>query len=295
MRWKRVDNPDVEDRRREGGGVGGMGGLPVPMGKLGGGGGLIALLVVLFLVFGRGLFGGGDGSSGLSPFDPFPQAPAPGSSSGVEASDDALEFVKVVSKDAQDFWTTQFERAGKSYDRASVVVFSSGTQSGCGPASSATGPFYCPLDERVYLDLGFFQTLSRQFSAPGDFAQAYVVAHEIAHHVQKRLGIEPEVRRRQQEDPGSANELSVRMELQADCLAGVWAHSLATGQSGNLVLEDGDVEEGLGAAAAVGDDRLGARSPESWTHGSSELRVKWFRRGLETGDASSCDSFSGDL
>jgi predicted metalloprotease len=143
----------------------------------------------------------------------------------------------------------------------------------------------------VYLDVGFFEVLAKRLGAPGDFAQAYVIAHEVGHHVQHVLGIEPEVRRLQQEEPGSANELSVRMELQADCLAGVWGHSTYT----RGLLESGDMEEGIGAASAVGDDRLGARSPESWTHGSAELRVKWFTAGFESGDAGACDTFEGDL
>jgi uncharacterized protein len=304
VRWKRVDNPDVLDERGQGGATGGSGrrggGLPfpIPAGRAGGGGGLILLVVVLFLVFGRGLLGGGDGSSGISPIDPFPGASAPTGPAETPEGDTALELVKAVSKDAQDFWAAQFERAGKEYDRAGVVVFSSGTQTGCGPASSSTGPFYCPADQRVYLDLSFFRELAGRFGAPGDFAQAYVVAHELGHHVQRLLGIEGEVRQRQQSDPSSANELSVRMELQADCLAGVWGHSVyVNGQNGagDVGLEAGDVEEGIGAAAAVGDDRLGVRSRESWTHGSSELRVTWFRVGFDSGDANDCDTFSGDL
>jgi predicted metalloprotease len=271
--------------------------FPIPMGGKGGGGlGLILLVAVLFFL-GRGLIGGGDGSNGISPID-LPDAAAPSAGGSVPEGDTAAEFVAAVSKDTQDFWQGQFTKAGKDYPRAKVVLFTSGTQSGCGPASSATGPFYCPLDRRVYLDLGFFRQLASRFGAPGDFAQAYVIAHELGHHVQTVLGIEPEVRQLQQDEPDRANELSVRMELQADCLAGVWGHSVyvngRTGQ-GNVGLEDGDVEEGIAAAEAVGDDRLGARSPESWTHGSSALRVKWFRTGFDAGDANSCDTFSGDL
>jgi predicted metalloprotease len=194
-----------------------------------------------------------------------------------------------VSKDTQDTWARIFANADRQYARAPVVAFTSGTQTGCGPASAATGPFYCPADNKVYLDLSFYQELSRRFGAPGDFAWAYVVAHEIGHHVQSVLGIEGSVRRQQQDDPGNANLYLVRLELQADCFAGVWAHS--TYERG--VLEPGDVDEGLRAAAAVGDDRLGARSPEQWTHGSSALRTEWFRRGFESGNPDDCDT--GDV
>lgn len=299
MKWKKLPGSgDVEDRRGQGGGgsgfpTGGGTGLPfpIPTGKGGGGIGLLIALAVLAFFLLKG-FSGGDPGSGVSPIDPFPKAPAPTTDDGTSsAPDDRFEFVKFVSRDVQDFWAQQFAQAGKEYQRAPVVVFTSGTVSGCGPASSATGPFYCPADNKVYLDVSFFNVLAQRFGAPGDFAQAYVIAHEVAHHVQNQLGIEPEMRRRQQEDPGSANELSVRLELQADCLSGVWAYS--TYQRG--ILEEGDIEEGLNAAAAVGDDRLGARSPEQWTHGSAELREKWFRTGFRSGDANTCDTFSGDL
>ena len=177
-----------------------------------------------------------------------------------------------------------------------MVIFTDATQSGCGTATSAIGPHYCPRDQLVYLDFEFFQQLENRFGAPGDFAQAYVVAHEIGHHVQNISGIMDEVRRLQQANPNEANELSVRLELQADCLAGVWANSTYT--RGNL--STGDLEEGMRAAASVGDDRIqqqatGTINPESWTHGSSEQRTKWFRRGFDVGDASRCDSFSGGI
>jgi predicted metalloprotease len=178
------------------------------------------------------------------------------------------------------------------YRDARLVLFRDATESGCGLGQAQMGPFYCPSDEKVYVDLGFYEELRARFGAPGDFAQAYVLAHEIGHHVQKLSGIEAEVRSAQRESPGRANALSVRMELQADCLAGVWGHSAAARGK----LETGDVEEGLGAAAAIGDDRIqrmggGRVSPEAWTHGSSEQRVEWFRRGLEQGDPDACDAF----
>jgi predicted metalloprotease len=277
----------MEDRRGQGGFGGG--GLPIPMGAGGGGIGLI-VIVVLALLFGGNIFGGG-GSGPLSPDSGFQPAPEAETGAEPKTSDDLFEFAKFVSKDAQDMWTKIFQESGKQYERAPVVTFTSGTVSGCGQASSQTGPFYCPADHKVYLDLSFFQALSQRFGAPGDFAAAYVIAHEIGHHVQSILGIEADVRRRQQEDPGNANLYLVRLELQADCLAGVWGHS--TYQRG--LLEPGDIEEGLGAAAAVGDDRLGARSPEQWTHGSSELRSEWFRKGFDSGDVNDCDTSSVDL
>ena len=287
MRWKRVQGQgDMEDRRGQSGPLGG--GLPIPIGKAGGGIGGLILIVVLALVFGSNITGGG-GSTG--PLDtggvdePVPQTSDAGSS-GDTAKDNAFEFAKFVSQDTQDMWTQVFQQAGKTYTRAPVVTFTSGTMSGCGPASAQTGPFYCPTDHKVYLDLSFFQELSRRFGAPGDFAAAYVIAHEIGHHVQSELGIEDAIRQKQQEDPGNANMYSVQLELQADCFAGVWGKS--TAERG--LLDPGDIDEGLKAAAAVGDDRLGARSREQWTHGSSELRVQWFRTGYDSGNPSDCDT-----
>ena len=282
----------MEDRRGQSGGSFGTGGFPIPMGKgVGGGLGLI-ILVVVALLFGGNITGGGGDGGTLSPGgidETVPQAD-PGSQPGTETSgttkDETFEFAKFVSSDAQDMWTQIFQQSGKQYTRAPVVTFTSGTMSGCGPASSATGPFYCPADHKVYLDLSFFRELSQRFGAPGDFAAAYVIAHEIGHHIQSELGIEEQVRRKQQQDPGNANVYSVQLELQADCFAGVWARS--TYDRG--ILDPGDIDEGLKAAAAVGDDRLGARSREQWTHGSSELRVKWFRTGFDSGKASDCDT-----
>ncbi len=289
----------MEDRRGQSSGPLGGGGMPFPLptGKMGGGLGLI-ILVVVALLFGGNIVGGGGDAGPLDPGSvdqPAPQAPAGGSqptgSGEGTIKDNAFEFAKFVSKDVQDTWTQIFQQSGKTYTRAPVVTFTSGTVTGCGPASSQTGPFYCPADHKVYLDLSFFQELSRRFGAPGDFAAAYVIAHEIGHHVQSLLGIEEQVRRKQQEDPGNANVYSVQLELQADCFAGVWARS--TYDRG--LLEQGDTEEGLQAAAAVGDDRLGARSREQWTHGSSELRVQWFRTGFDSGRASDCDTSNVDI
>ncbi len=198
-----------------------------------------------------------------------------------------MDFVSFVLDDVQGFWDGHFADAGDNYPEAELVLFRDGVQSGCGFAASSTGPFYCPADSKVYVDLAFFRELTERFGAPGDFAQAYVLAHEIGHHVQNVLGIDDEVRRLQGEHPDDVNALSVRQELQADCLAGVWAHSAFQRD----LLSDGDLREGLDAAAAVGDDRLGAGSEENWTHGSSDQRVHWFTEGYESGEVEACDTF----
>lgn len=287
MRWtpgRRSKN--LEDRRFDtgGGGFGRRGGM-----QLGCGG--ILLVAVLSIVFRQDFFSLLDtGSVAIDPGGPsLPSAPTGASDPKEEQQ---VDFVSFVLDDVQTTWTQIFPRLGGQYQDARLVVFRDAIESTCGFAESATGPFYCPGDQKVYLDLGFFDELRSRFGAPGDFAQAYVIAHEIGHHVQNLLGIEQEVRRAQRQRPGSANELSVRMELQADCLAGVWAHSTARRE----ILEHGDVEEGLGAAAAVGDDRIQKRStgyvnPDAFTHGTAAQRVEWFRRGLETGDTNVCDTF----
>jgi predicted metalloprotease len=219
------------------------------------------------------------------PVDSVPGAP-PAETTPEE--EERVEFVSFVLDDLQQTWS----RILPDYQPAKLVLFRGAIRSGCGAAQSAMGPFYCPLDQKVYIDLAFYEELHRRFGAPGDFAQAYVIAHEIGHHLQKQLGIEEQVRRLQRARPEAANALSVRMELQADCFAGVWGHSTARRD----ILESGDVEEGLNAAAAIGDDRIqrqttGEIQPEAFTHGSSEQRVAWFRRGLETGDPNQCDTF----
>jgi predicted metalloprotease len=205
------------------------------------------------------------------------------------AEAERADFLSFVLDDAQATWT----RLLPGYRDARLVLFRGAVRSGCGDASAAMGPFYCPADERVYLDLGFFDELSRRFGAPGDFAQAYVLAHEIGHHVQRLTGTESRVREAQGENPERANALSVRLELQADCYAGVWAHSTARRE----LLETGDPEEALGAASAVGDDRIqemsgGGIRPESFTHGSAAQRMEWFQRGFETGDPNACDTLA---
>jgi len=265
-------------------------------GKAVGAGGLAGIVVGILALL--GVFAGG-GFDYSNPFDQFPQAP-PGSAREVpgapDAEDETVEFLRFVTGDINDFWEQRFSQAGSTYRPAIVNVFSGSVRTGCGTATSAVGPFYCPADEQVYLDLGFFRELANRFRAPGDFAQAYVVAHEIGHHVQNITGITDQVARGSAADPGAANELSIRTELQADCLAGVWGHS--TYERG--LLETGDLEEGLAAAAAVGDDRIqveatGRIRPETWTHGSSQQRTDWFLRGFETGDPARCDTFTEDI
>ncbi len=292
MKWRRGTGAgQVEDFRGRGG-RGGLGGLPI--GKAGGGLGLILTLVVLFLAGG---FPGGGGGGGGFPIE-LPAAPAGPTAGGEQppASDDEAQFVQFVVADVQDTWKRIFAEANQTYEPTTLRLFTSGIQTGCGGATSEVGPFYCPADKRVYIDLGFFRELQSRFGARGDFAQAYVIAHEFGHHVQNVLGVSADVRRQQQEDPEGANELSIKLELQADCLAGVWGYS--ANEEG--LLEPGDVEEGLNAAAAVGDDRIQQKSgrgvnPESWTHGSSEQRMTWFQKGFDKGDPSACDTFTGDI
>lgn len=205
------------------------------------------------------------------------------------------EFISVVLADTEDTWRQTFSAAGRTYEEPSLVLFSGAVESACGFAQAAVGPFYCPGDRKVYIDLSFYQDLQSRFGAPGDFAQAYVIAHEVGHHVQTLLGIsDRNMAARQRAGEAQANELSVRQELQADCFAGIWAHNADRSRQ---LLEAGDIEEGLNAASAIGDDRLqkqsqGHVSPESFTHGSSEQRVRWFKRGFDAGSVQSCDTFA---
>jgi hypothetical protein len=286
MKWRRTKSTHVDDLRSAGGGRG----LGMPIAA---GGGIIGLLV--FLV--TAVLGGGGGGGLGSTLDQLPGAVPEGSSSDQvadEAQQEDAEFVRFLTEDTQAVWATEFERADRQYDYARLNMFTGQVNTACGPATSAVGPFYCPADGEVYIDLDFFRELSDRFGAPGDFAQAYVIAHEMGHHVQNLLGISDDVRQRQRAagSESEANQLSVMLELQADCLAGVWAHSVyARGD-----LEPGDVEEGLAAAEAVGDDRIQEQagmtvSPETWTHGSSAERQEWFNRGFESGDSSDCDTF----
>jgi predicted metalloprotease len=258
--------------------------------KFGGGFGLLALVAVLFLVGNPTqivsmLAGGG----GMSPQPQRHEAPRPGA-----PQDEGAQFVSVVLADTEDTWSALFRSAGAQYQPPKLVLYTDHVQSACGFSSAATGPFYCPPDQKVYIDLGFFRQL-RQFGASGDFAQAYVISHEIAHHIQNLLGTSRQVRQLQTRASQSrANALSVLTELQADCYAGVWAYHA---HKQRRILEPGDAEEGLRAAASVGDDRMqqmaGRRiQPESFTHGSAEQRMHWFRTGLTTGRVDACDTFA---
>jgi predicted metalloprotease len=274
---------DLEDRRNEsGGGGGGFGG-----GRLGIGG--ILIVGLLSLIFRHNFFTLFSGDSGA----PRPVRSAPRQSSPQE--DTQVRFMSFVLDDAQRNWDQILPRdAGVRYRHAKLVLFRDAYPSGCGMAQDATGPFYCPEDEKVYLDLGFFDELKTRFGASnGEFAQAYVVAHEIGHHVQKVLGIEPKVRALQEQRPRQANQLSVRIELQADCFAGVWGNSTAQ----RRLIDTADIQAALSAAAAVGDDRIqkmstGRVSPERFTHGSAAQRTTWFQRGLNSGKIAACDTFS---
>jgi predicted metalloprotease len=237
------------------------------------------------------------GMLGEAPVEaPAPRAPAgPGPGApGRAGTDPQVDFVSVILADTEDTWARIFSASGKHYQAPRLVLFTQATPSACGLGQAAMGPFYCPADRKVYVDLAFFRELDRRFGAPGDFAQAYVIAHEVGHHVQNLLGISEGVQKmREQSRPQQANALSVLLELQADCLAGVWAHHAHRQRN---ILEPGDVEEGLAAAAAIGDDVIQRRTqghvvPESWTHGSSAQRVQWFRRGLTAGRVDQCDTF----
>jgi predicted metalloprotease len=265
-----------------------MGGMALPIGGVGGIAGLIFLVIQLI--------GGGGGGINVPGLEPFGAAPAEpdGTLNGAPDPDaELVDFLGFVESDVQGAWDELFSSAGRTYEPADLVLFDEATQTGCGVGSAQTGPFYCPADNQVYLDLDFFRELRDRFGAPGDFAQAYVIAHEYGHHVQTLLGIEREVRQAQQSDSDRANELSIKMELQADCFAGVWGHSAYD----DRLLETGDLEEGLAAAEAIGDDRIqksttGRVNPESWTHGSSAQRMEWFRRGFDSGAPEDCDTFS---
>ena len=281
MRWgdgRRSNN--VEDRR----------GIRVSRGLVGGG---VGTLVIVFL----SLYLGVDPTFLLNQAPPVTGPPA---GTGREArppeENRMADFVSVVLADTEDAWQELFRRGGNAYRKPTLVLFTDAVESACGYADSAVGPFYCPKDEKVYIDLGFYRELKDRFHAPGDFAQAYVIAHEVGHHVQNLLGISEKVQNaRARASEAEGNRLSVRLELQADCLAGVWAHHANRARN---ILEAGDVEEALGAASAIGDDRLqkqtrGIVVPDTFTHGTSEQRVRWFQAGIESGDVNRCNTFQG--
>jgi predicted metalloprotease len=287
MRWTPGGTSgDIEDRRDSSGGGfgfgggGGFGGIHLGLGGT-------LLLLVLSLVFRTNLLSLFSGGA------PEPSRTATADRSRDAAEGPAVQFVSFVLDDAQTTWDQILpQQTGRPYRHAKLVLFRDVIDSACGTAESATGPFYCPLDEKVYLDLSFFEELKDRFGAPGEFAQAYVVAHEIGHHVQKILGIEQKMSNLRRQDPRLRNPLSVRMELQADCYAGVWGHST---QQRNII-DQSDIADGLHAAAAIGDDRLqrmatGRVSPDSFTHGTSAQRMEWFKRGLDQGEVSACNTF----
>ena len=282
MRWtpgERSEN--IEDRRGQGARWGGRVGVGTVVLAL------LAFVAQRYLGIDLGVGGGDDSSQSggaAAPVDP-----------ATDPDRQTVDFISFVLDDVQATWKREFAREGKRYRPAHLVLFTEATPSACGYGSAAIGPFYCPGDQKVYIDLSFYRLLRDRFGAPGDFAQAYVLANEIGHHVQSLLGYEEAMRAEQERDPRRKNQLSVHYELQADCLAGVWGHA---GKERNL-LEPGDVEEGLRAAAAIGDDTLqrqggGRVSPESWTHGSSEQRMHWLKRGLEIGTIAACDTAHAD-
>jgi uncharacterized protein len=280
MRWTPGGRSgDLEDRRDSSGG--GFGGIHLGIGGF-------ILVAVLSLVFHRNFFSllSSDGSNTSG-------APTAQMDKAKDAQEEPeVQFVSFVLDDAQNTWTKILSNRGVPYRHAKLVLFRDAIQSACGSAQSASGPFYCPNDEKVYIDLGFYDELKNRFGASGQFAQAYVLAHEIGHHIQKLLGTESKVRQAEQQNPGAQNSLSVRLELQADCFAGVWAHSTEQ----RKLLEQGDVESAMNAAAAVGDDRLqrastGQVHPETFTHGSSAQRDEWFQKGFSGGDIDSCNTF----
>lgn len=292
MKWDdKGPSADLEDRRGES--SGGGGGFRLGGGRLGIGGFLVLLVLsVVFKTDLTGALGGGGGDVAPPPQGAAPAGPTAPPAQTTAQEEQLVKFMSFVLDDAQDNWAQIFQAGGAQYTRARLVLFRDQVNTGCGGAQSASGPFYCPADQKVYIDLGFYDELRRRFGAPGDFAQAYVLSHEIGHHIQNLLGTERKMRQLQQRNPGARNELSVRLELQADCYAGIWGrHAQQAGR-----LDEGDVDEALKAASAVGDDRISETTgssirPESFTHGSAAQRMTWFRRGFDSGRLESCDTF----
>lgn len=304
MRWRgQRESTNVEDRRSQGsesGGLGRTGRMPRMTGRRGGGLGLgtIAIGLVVAWLFGinpmtlLSMFAGGGGSLGGAPSSQTSNQQA--SSSGAPG-DDLGRFVSVVLASTEDVWAPKFQGSGSKYPSPNLVLFTGGTNTSCGKGSAAAGPFYCPADQKIYIDLSFFQMMHDRLGAPGDFAQAYVIAHEVGHHVQNITGTMKKMDEQRRRLPKTQyNQLSVRLELQADCLAGIWAKE---SQQARGWLENGDIEEAMNAAAAVGDDNMMRQSgasvrPEHFTHGSAKQRAKWFKVGLEQGSVKACDTFS---
>ena len=310
MKWRgRQQSSNIEDRRGQGGGLGGLGGNPfgrggggirIPTGGRGSRGGigsLIGIVVVLGIIWVAtgtnpiDILTGGSGTSSSPPASSSSQLPTTGEQAELR------DFVGVVVKETEDLWGEVFAASNEDYPEPTVVLFSNAVNTACGAADSTTGPFYCPGDQKVYIDLSFYDQLREQFGAPGDFAQAYVLAHEVGHHIQNITGVLPEFnRRRQSMSQEQANAYSVRVELQADCYAGVWANY--AGQED--LLDNGDVEEALNAAEQIGDDTLQKRMqgfavPKTFNHGTSAQRKTWFERGYTSGNPSDCDTFSGNV
>jgi predicted metalloprotease len=304
MRWRgRRQSENVQDARGQGGGFGGGGlgrggGIRLPMGRGVGGGGISGILILVVLFFALR-------ACGIDPLAMLEEAsgPAPGGGGGqitetnTQASDEMTQFVSTVLAETEDVWNGIFQAEGLDYTEPTLVLFSGQVRSACGYASAASGPFYCPGDRKVYIDLAFYDQLERQFEAAGDFAQAYVLAHEVGHHIQNLTGILPKFNQmRQSMSQAEANQMSTRVELQADCFAGIWGHF--TDQKG--LLEQGDLEEALNAATQIGDDTLQRRTqgyvvPESFNHGTSEQRATWFNRGFQSGKLADCDTFNNPI
>jgi uncharacterized protein len=287
MRWTPGGRSDDLEDRRDDSGDGGGGGFNFGGMHIGIGGFLI--LLVLSIVFKRNFLSLAGVGGGIN----TPTQVSRPDTGRDQREEPLVQFVSFVLDDTQKTWAQILTPQGVQYRHAKLVLFRDSIDSACGQAQSASGPFYCPGDEKVYIDLGFYDELKQRFGAPGEFAQAYVLAHEIGHHVQKLIGVEGKVRATQQQNPRAANQLSVNLELQADCFAGVWGHSTDE----RKLLDPGEVKEGLDAAAAVGDDRLqrmstGHVNPETFTHGSSQQRMEWFQRGFSTGDMNQCNTFA---
>jgi predicted metalloprotease len=298
MRWRgRRQSSNVEDRRGQGGLPGGLGGrmgrgIPLPIGRGAGGGGLSGIIILVVIFFALR-------ACGIDPLQLLEGGPTNPqlTESGSKPGDEEGQFVSVVLAETEDVWNGIFQAEGRTYTEPTLVLFSDQVRSACGFASSASGPFYCPGDSKLYIDLTFFRELSQRFGASGDFAQAYVVAHEVGHHIQNLTGILPRFNQmRQTMSQVEANQMSIRVELQADCFAGIWAHY--TAQKG--LLEEGDIEEALNAAHQIGDDTLQKRTqgyvvPDSFNHGTSDQRATWFANGLRNGRLADCDTFNNPV
>jgi predicted metalloprotease len=321
MKWRMGRrSSNVSDQRGAGGGLGGgLGGLGGGLGRGGGmGGGILSLLfsrlgfkgiLILVVIFFAlkfmgidplALLAGGGGLTRDSEVFSESQSGTTGvTPTGNVTEDELADFTAVILGSTEDTWRDIFAASGTTYRDPVLVMFDGSVQSACGYAQSAMGPFYCPADSKVYIDLDFYRDLAQRFGAPGDFAQAYVIAHEVGHHIQNLIGVEEQTRReRQRLSEADANALSVRVELQADCFAGIWAHHLSV-KNQELQLEEGDIDEALTAASAIGDDRLQQQSsgrivPDSFTHGSSEQRMRWFKNGFDTGNPEACDTFKAN-